>query len=282
MKKVLFISCLLIHSQLNAQTKSSATTDNGDELYEQRDTEDSLSLARPYLQIGGSYVSKVAYNGRTEGVNQYGISPTARIHFGKGWALDYEGGIFSASVPQYSFSSVGLSKTFDVGSAEIGLGFSRWFFNYANNATDRSEYTGELDFSINWSVDDFTIGSSNALLVGKQRALFLEPTIGWETSGRFGNNLAFKWAFSPTAAIDFGSDVTTRVVKLRPNKPGRLVSKPFFGVLNYDISLPISLAFKGSELTLGYHFYVPKNVELPNTTTPFGVFEVGFNQRFGF
>jgi hypothetical protein len=282
MKKVFFIGFLLIHSLLNAQTKSNEIADKDDELYEQLDNQDSLILARPYFQIGGSYVSKVAYNGRTEGVNQYGISPMARIHLGKNWMVDYEGGFFSASSPQYSFSSVGLSKTFDVGSAEIALGYSRWFFNYTKNATDRSDYTGELDFSINWSVGDFTIGSSNALLTGKQRALFLEPIIGWETSGRFGNNLALKWAFSPTAAIDFGSDVTTRVVKLRPNRPGRLVSRPFFGVLNYDISLPISLAFKGSELTFAYHFYVPKNVEFPNTATPFGVFEVSFNQRFGF
>jgi hypothetical protein len=282
MKKVLFIGCLMLHSLLNAQTKSVEKGNDNDALYKQLDSQDSLILARPYFQIGGNYVSKVAYNGRTEGVNQYGISPTARIHFGKGWALDYEGGFFSASSPQYSFSSIGLSKTFDVGSAEIALGYSRWFFNYAKNATDRSDYTGELDFSINWSVGDFTIGSSNALLTGKQRSLFLEPIIGWETSGRLGSNLAFKWTFNPTAAIDFGSDVTTRVVKLRPNRPGRLVSKPFFGILNYDISLPISLAFKGSELTLAYHFYVPKNVELPNTTTPFGVFEVAFNQRFGF
>jgi hypothetical protein len=280
MKNVFIFIFLCLNSLLYAQTKS-IKMDESDMLYAQRDSLDSLALARPYLQVGASYISKVAYNGRTEGINQYGISPAASFHFGKGWAIDYEGGIFSASSPKYNFSSVGLSKTFELGAAEIALGFSRWFFNYGSS-TDRSDYTGELDFSINWSVGDFTIGSSNALLLGKQRALFLEPIIGWETSGRFGNNLGFKWAISPSAAIDFGSDVTTRVVRLRPNRPGRLVSKPFFGILNYDISLPISLAIKGSELSLAYHFYVPQNVETPNTSTPFGVFEIGFNQRFGF
>jgi hypothetical protein len=280
MKNVFFIIVLFTNSLLSAQTKS-IKMDESDIRYAQLDSLDSLALARPYLQVGASYVSKVAYNGRTEGINQYGISPAASIHFGKGWAVDYEGGIFSASSPKYNYSSVGLSKTFELGSAEIALGFSRWFFNYGSS-TDRSDYTGELDFSINWSVGDFTIGSSNALLLGKQRALFLEPIIGWETSGRFGKNQTWRWAFSPTAAVDFGNDVVTQLVKVRPRGPGKLVTKPFFGILNYDVSVPISLGFHGSELTLAYHFYVPKNVETPNSSTPFGVFEIGFNQRFGF
>lgn len=280
MKNTFLMVFTLIYSFLSAQTKSIDETDETI-IYEQLDSLDSLILARPYCQIGVSYDSKLAYNGRTEGVEQYSIAPSASVHFGKGWLLEYEGGIWSASTPQYAFSSVGLSKTFDVGSAEMTLGYSRWFFNYGTS-TDRSDYNGEIDIALNWSLGDFTIGSSNSLLFGNGRALFLQPAISWETSNRFGKNGAFKWSFNPSLAVDIGNDVSTRIVKLRPNRPGKTVGKTIFAVLNYGIILPISLSFGGSELSLAYHFYAPKNIETPNSSSPFGVFAVGFNHRFSF
>jgi hypothetical protein len=290
MKNLFLILFLTSNIALFGQTKKvekkaeqdTEQADPTDILDAELDEKDSIFLAKPYLQIGGSYVNKVAFNGRTEGINQYGISPSARVHFGKGWYLDYEGGFYSAENPQYSFSSVGAAKSFEFGAATLDVGFSRWFFNYAATTTDVSEYNGEIDANLMFTIGNFTFGSANAILTGKTRAVFLEPVLNWEMSGRFGANRLLKWTFSPSALVDIGNDVTTRVVKLRPNRPGRLVSKPIFAVLNYGLSLPISLGYKNTDATFTFHYIVPQNTDLPNTNTPITVLEFGLTQRFGF
>ncbi len=286
MKNLFLFIFLSVNLTLFAQTKAvekpTIQEETDDNLDDELDAKDSLFLARPYLQIGANYVSQIAYYGRTEGETQYGVSPSVNVHLGKGWTVGYEGGIWSASNPKYAFSSVGLSKSFDIGLASIELGFSRWFFNYAASTTDRSSYLGEIDANISFSIGNFTIGSSNSILLGKPRALFLEPNVGWEISGRLGEKRLLKWIFSPLLFADYGDDVTTRVVKLRPNGIGRTTTKPIFAVLNYGLTLPISLAYKNAELSASLHYFLPQNTDLPNTNTPFSVYEIGLIKRFGF
>ena len=284
--KNIFLSVFLLaaaplFAQYKTVEKTNKVTEPADDLDEQLDKQDSLALTRPYVEIGASYVSLVAFNGRTEGVNQYGISPSVKGHLGKGWMLAYEGAIWSASSPTYAFSSIGVSKSFNLGDAEASLGYNRWFFHESTSST-RAEYSNDIDFSLNKSLGDFSIGGDASLLFGTQRALFIEPTIGWEKSGRLGNSRQLKWAINPTILADFGNDVVTRLGKVRPNRPARATSKSVFGILTYAFSLPVSVAFHGSELTMTYHYYIPENAAVPNLTTPFSVFEVGFKQRFGF
>ena len=285
MKNIFFSVFLLVSAPLFAQyktmEKANTAYENTDDLDGKLDTQDSVALTRPYLEIGGNYVSLVAYNGRTEGVNQYGISPYLQGHLGRGWILAYEGAIWSASSPSYAFSSLGVSKNFNLGDAEASLGYSRWFF-HDGTSSSRAEFSNDIDVSFSKSLGDFSIGGNASFLFGTQRALFLEPTIGWEKSGRLGNSRQLKWALNPTILADFGNDVVTRLVRARPNRPAKGVSKTIFGLLTYAFSLPISVSFYGSELSMTYHYYIPKNATEPNVTTPFSVFELGFKQRFGF
>ena len=270
-----------LSAQYKTTEKANTTHEAADNLDEQLDTQDSLALTRPYIEIGGSYVSLVAYNGRTEGVNQYGISPAVQVHLGKGWLIGYEGAIWSASSPPYAFSSLGVSKSFNLGNAEAYLGYSRWFF-HDGTSSGRAEFSNDIDFGLTKTIGDFSIGGTASFLFGTQRALFLEPTVGWEKSGRLGNSRQLKWAINPTILADFGNDVVTQLARTRPNRPARGTTKTVFGLLTYAFSLPVSLSFHGSELTMTYYYYIPKNVAEPNTTTPFSVFELGFKQRFGF
>ena len=282
--KNIFLSLFLLASvPLSAQyktvEKSSTVSESPDDLDAQLDAQDSLALARPYIEIGGNYVSLVAYNGRTEGVNQYGISPSVQAHLGKGWLLGYEGAIWSASSPPYAFSSVGVSKSFNLGDAEASLGYSRWFFKDGTSSAS-AEYRNDIDFGLTKTWGDFSIGGTASLLFGTQRALFIEPTISWEKSGRLGVSRQLKWSVNPTILADFGNDVVTQLARTRPNRPAKGTTKTVFGLLTYTFSLPASLSFHRSELSLIYYYYVPKNVTEPNTTTPFSVFELGFKQRF--
>jgi hypothetical protein len=243
---------------------------------------DSLDLilqSRPRLEIGGNYVSLVSYNGRTEGVEQYGISPSVTAHLGKGWSLSYEGAVWSAANPKYALTSIGLSKKFEVGeSFEGSIGYSRWLF-HTNKVAKQGDFGNNVDVETNWSLGDFTIGNTLSVLFGAGRALFLQPSITYEWAGRFGKERLLKWSLKPSVTGDYGNDVAT---KLGARALVRAARKNSFKVLNYDAALAAGLAYKQTDFSFTYHYDTPLNTVAPNPVNPFSYWEVNFIQTFGF
>ncbi len=254
----------------------------GEDIQAIDDRLDSLDLAlqsRPRLEIGGNYVSLVSYNGRTEGIQQYGLSPSVTAHLGKGWSLSYEGAIWSAANPQYAFSSIGLTKNFEVGeSFEGSIGYSRWLF-HTDKAAKKGDLGNNMDVATHWSLGDFTIGNTLSVLFGTSRALFLQPSIVYEWSGRFGKERFFKWSLKPSITGDYGNDVATR---LGARALVRAARKNSFKVLNYDAALAGGLAYKQTAFSITYHYDTPLNTVAPNPVNPFSYWEVNLIQTFGF
>jgi hypothetical protein len=245
------------------------------------DSLELLAQKRPYVEINGNYVSQVVYNGRTEGVTQYGLSPTITVHLVKGWSLSYSGELWSAAQPQYAFSSVGVNKDFEIGQSGSGaIGYSRWF-SHVTDVAQKSDYTGSIDGDIHWEVGDFRLGSAASVLLGSSRALFIEPSIGYETSGRFGKDRLFKWLINPSATVDYGNDVPTRLVKKASRRPVKSNGKTAFGLLNYDVAGLATLSYKRTAVSFTYHLNIPKNTIAPNPISSFSYFEVALNQWFG-
>jgi hypothetical protein len=243
------------------------------------DSLDLIAQSSPRLEIGGNYVSLVSYNGRTEGIEQYGLSPSVTAHFGKGWSLSYEGAVWSAANPKYAFSSIGLAKKFEVGeSFEGSIGYSRWLF-HTNKAATNGDFGNIIDLETNWNIGDFTFGNTSSVLFGTSRALFLQPSLTYEWSGRFGKARSFKWSLKPSVTGDYGNDVPT---KLGGRALVRAARKSSFKVLNYDAALAGSLAYKKTDFSITYHYDVPVNTVAPNPVNPFSYWEVSFIQTFGF
>jgi hypothetical protein len=275
MKKLI---CIILF--ISSLTQSFAQTSEETQAIDDRlDSLDLIAQSNPRLEIGGNYVSLVSYNGRTEGIQQYGLSPSVTAHIGKGWSFSYEGAVWSAAEPKYAFSSIGLNKKFEVGEAfEGSIGYSRWLF-HDNKAGKKGDFGNNLDVETNWSLGDFTIGNTLSVLFGTGRALFLQPSIAYEWSGRFGKERLFKWALKPVLTGDFGNDVATR---LGARALVRAARKNSFKVLNYDAALAGSLAYKQTDFSITYHYDTPLNTVAPNPVAPFSYWEVSLIQTFGF
>lgn len=268
---ILIISSL---AQCFAQT-SEATQSIDDRL----DSLDLILQSSPRLEIGGNYVSLVSYNGRTEGVEQYGISPSVTAHLGKGWSLSYEGAIWSAANPKYALTSIGLTKNFEIGeSFEGSIGYSRWLF-HTNKVAKKGDFGNNVDVETNWNLGGFTIGNTLSVLLGTGRALFLQPWMGYEWSGRFGKERFFKWTLKPSVMGDYGNDVATR---LGARALVRAARKNSFKVLNYEATLAGSLAYKQTDFSIAYHYDTPLNTVAPNPVNPFSYWEVSLLHTFGF
>jgi hypothetical protein len=265
---------------INSLTQCFAQTSEAIQAIDDRlDSLDLIAQSQPRLEIGGNYVSLVSYNGRTEGIEQYGLSPSVAAHFGKGWSLSYEGAVWSAADPKYAFSSISLNKKFEIGeSFEGSIGYSRWLF-HTNQAAKKGDLGNNIDVETNWNIGDFTFGNTLSVLFGTGRALFLQPSLTYEWSGRFGKERLFKWTLKPAVIGDYGNDVATR---LGARALVRAARRNSFKVLNYDASLVGGLAYKQADFSITYHYDMPVNTVAPNPINPFSYWEVNFVQRFGF
>ncbi len=270
---ILFLLCI----NLSAKAQIAVNTQVEDE---RLDSLETAALERPHIEISGTYVSLVAFNGRTEGVNQYGISPSMAVHLGKGFSINYEGSIWSANNPAYAFTSLSISKTFALGkTGEVEIAYSRWFPN-TTNTNQRSDFNNALDLDTHWEIGNFTIGNYTSVLFNKKRALFFEPSIKYEIGSRFGKKRLSKWTITPSLIADLGNDVLTRVVRRNALRPIRANRKTTFGLLDFDASVRAMLSHKRIDFSVVYHYIVPKNTLLPNPTHPFSVWELSLSQFF--
>jgi hypothetical protein len=267
---ILLIACLCSTIQAQTQTEDARL-----------DSLETIAKERPHIEISGTYSSLVAFNGRTEGVNQTGLSPSIAAHLGKGFALNYEGDVWSANTPRYAFTSIGIAKEFEMGkNGEGEIAYSRWFFN-TTAANQKSDFSNAIDLDTHWDVGDLTIGNTASVLFGPKQALFFQPNIKYEIGSRFGGKRLSKWAITPSVFADIGNDVVTRVVRkniLRPLKPN---GKTVFGVLDIDASVLAMLSHKGTDFSVAYHYILPQKTVAPNPTAAFSVWEIALTQSLG-
>ena len=245
---------------------------------EQLDSLGEILLLKPYLQIGVHYFSQVAYNGRTEGIKQYGIQPELTLHIGKNWTLNYEGSIWSASSPTYALTSIGLAKAFKTKDFDGQIGYNRLFFN-DGIALKRAEYTLSVEATLGYALNDFSFEVYGLELFGKSSGTFIEPSIGWETSGRFGENRQYKWHVRPKINADFGNDAVSQIIKKR-----KVVvqnnSKKVFGLLNYQLSAILAIQTATTDFEFTFDYNLPQNTTLPNSNKTFSFIEIEIIKRF--
>jgi hypothetical protein len=282
MKNCFFIALFLgiFSVELTAQiSRDTLDIDAQDAFLDSLDTE---AQSHFYVELGGNYTSIIAYNGRTEGVIQYGLSPSIVAHLGKGWAVNYSGDYWSATTPKFAFSTVGVSKNFDMGkTGSCTIGYSRWI-SHTTDVSQKSDYTGSLDIDLHWDLGNFTVGNAAYLLLGSSRALYLSPYLGYDWSGRLGKSRLWKWSVNPALVVDLGNDVPTRLGNKATKRPGRGNAKTRFGLLNVDASLSASIGYKRSSVSFTYHYDLPQNTVAPNPINAFNYFEVSVNQWFNF
>ncbi len=273
------ILCLFFMSVLvqgKAQTSANEeSTDN------RLDSLESEAKTHAFIEINGSYVSSVAYYGRTEGINQYGLSPMITGHLGKGWSLSYGGNIWSAAQPRYAFSTIGINKDFNMGASGEGtIGYSRWL-SHTSDPSQKSDYTGSIDLDTHWNIGDFTLGNYASVLLGGSSAFFLEPSIDYQISNRFGRQRLFTWTINPSITATLGNDVVTRVAIKKLKNINKLRGKTTFGLLNYDAAVDATLTYRHTDLSFGYHYNIPQHTVAPNPTSPFSYVEISLSQWFG-
>jgi hypothetical protein len=249
--------------------------------------DDSLSIFNlidslvqfPELPEGGSsLVGRLGYNSNINaanlalGINQFGLSPGISYYHKSGLYLDataYWSRVYSPGL-YLTIVSAGYLKS--VKKWTVNLEYSRYIYSYADS-TYNSPYTNTIGLSNFFEVKPFLFRLDYSMYFGEKTANRITPTVMLNLEKR--NWLGIKrLLFYPTFSVLFGneswqntqyipysSNLLDIIYRVRHNLPLYYLqteNKNEFGVLNYSLSLPLSVSLKNWTFLLSYTYNFPQ------------------------
>lgn len=243
----------------------------------------STDSAYSFLKVGVGYVSNVLVAGRNYGVKQYGLIPTVEYNHKSGWYAGYSGSVLSKNQPAYAASALYTGFANGIGNNWwYDLAYSHTFFSSDSNNIINNSISGLLSYTKNW----FLASVKYSFLFGEETAHEVIANIGgyWQKE-----NMGFTdvIAFSPAIATVFGTtnvpfqkltvaqyklgtgeswqQFKARVAARRTNRRNSGTYTNEFGLMNVDITIPVSIAVKNLRCMLSYNYAIP--VKLPSEET---------------
>jgi len=238
---------------------------------------DAGLIEKSQMAIRLGYNSNAVAASRTLGFNQFGLAPGVSFYHKSGLYADATGYWSSEYEPNYYLTvlSGGYMKT--VGKHWTFLAeYSHYFYSDQGDGV-RVPYTNNMGMSNFIEFGPFNFRLDYSLYFGEKTAQRITPGVFLNLEKRNWHGLK-RIAFFPSANVLFGSEeVTTYVAETRQyaTKPlvirylenhgisnnytyYKEVNKKEFGVMNYSLSAPASVALKNWTFLLSYTYNFPK------------------------
>lgn len=239
-----------------------------------------LPEERSQIAVRVGYNSNVTSSGRTLNINKFGLSPGASFYHKSGayadvatyWSQEYN--------PELYLTMGSLGYVGFIGKYWSLMGeYSHYFYTPYKDASTRSDslyaptpYTNNLYLSNTIEVGKWLqFRLDYSLLFGKQTAHRVSPVAGINLTKR--HWLGFdRVSFFPTVSVLFGSETVSEylpnwtrplgyILLLRTGKPlYREEKKQVFGLMNYGISVPVSLTLKKWNMLMSYTYNFPRSL----------------------
>ena len=161
---------------------------------------------KSYVSVGLSYDSKVLFQGRTDGIQQFGMSPSVVYQHKKGFNASYSANFWSAEATQPSLHNLGMGWDFDLSNTwSLSLNYARWFLGNGD-ATDASALNNYASVDLSFAPGTWSFSASPSFNFGSTAALALNfsATKFFIFKKIFGDNDRFLVmpTFSTTVASD--------------------------------------------------------------------------------
>jgi len=239
---------------------------------------DSLVQYPGLLQGGSSLVARLGYNSNITsanlsiGINQFGLSPGITYYHRSGFYLDataYWSQEYSPSL-YLTVPSLGFLKT--IKKWTLNLEYSRYIYSFSDS-TYNSPYTNTGTLSNFFDVKPFLFRLDYSLYFGGKTANRIMPAVMLNLEKK--NWLGMKrLLLYPTFSVLFGNEswqtseyvpYTTNPVEIKYRIHNKLPlyylqtnNYNEFGVLNYSVSLPLSISLTNWTFLLSYTYNFPK------------------------
>jgi hypothetical protein len=243
---------------------------------------DSIALEEEIasrLVISVGYDNPVSYRGRDNGVRLYSFSPSVQYTHRSGLFASVSGSWLDKSEGNWddTEASVGFGRA--LGDAWFGsLAFAHLWFS-STSPQSKSVLDNSLDLEIDWSGTFLSTAAQLSYAFSKTSETTLSlsvaaPMMVFERPG--GGSLLFEPGLTGIYGQQDLSLVAARKQKSKKNNlPAPAVKKAkVFGVMDYELDLPLKYRWGAYALGASYTVAVPLNVLDESTKTVFGVLSV--------
>lgn len=243
---------------------------------------DSLVQYPELLEGGSTLVTRLGYNSNITasnlslGLNQFGLSPGVTYYHKSGlyldatayWSQEYSPSLY-LTVPSFGYLK-------SVKKWTLNLEYSHYFYSFSDS-TYSTPYTNTINMSNFFEMKPFLFRLDYSLYFGEKTVNRLTPSVMFNIEKK--NWLGIKrLLLYPTFSVLIGNEswqnsqyipYTTVPSEIRDRLKNKLPlfylqtnNYNEFGVLNYSISLPLSISLKNWTFLLGYTYNFPQ--PLPN------------------
>lgn len=236
---------------------------------------DELSSSQFAIRL--SYNSNVLSAGRTLGIQNFGLAPGISYYHKSGWYADLSGYWSKDFQPKYYLTVVSAGYMKDLSKHfSVMANYDRYFYHFDDELD--LPYRNTLSVTPIAEVKNVSLLMNYAFYFGDRFAHRIMPGLSY----RFSRKKTLKLdriSITPAVYVLWGNEVITSLEYVRPESVREAIanfrkygtrfrilekSKDVFGIMNYAISLPLSVSKGNFGFSFSYTYNIPK--ALPGET----------------
>ncbi len=240
--------------------------------------DDLLNSINQYdlLYTSISLNSNTFFAGRDSGTDQINMIPQVSYYSSSGFNATISSIYFSKQNPNWDFvgTTLGYANTIGVKkNVHYNVSYSRFFYSDGWSAFNNS-----LDALLGIRNSKRTFGGilSGSYLFGTDQSVQISARVYGNFALSRGLNYALK--FRPQINFLVARQASTFILPTRPGQPPRIVTIEEFGLLNSQLSIPISLTTSSWDIEFGWNINLPRPIQSEGTlnSTNFFSLSVGY------
>ncbi len=238
-----------------------------------------------FLFTGINYNSKSLYAGRSIGVDQFDITGQVHYFHSSGFNFGLAGVAYSGFEPKYNTTvlSAGYFHKFkNAPPLSIRASYSRYFFEEVDSV-ESSSFNSSLSFGSSFTKKHFGSSASITFLIGDEFSNQIDASI-WGSFNLLKFGYSNKLSFEPEVSVyfgnqtaiygQFGTDYASYLFYLLNQE------YEVFGLMNTEITIPLTLSIKNLDLDLGYYLDLPRALGDEPKIDPIGYWGIGISYLF--
>jgi hypothetical protein len=235
-----------------------AQTDSNDPSEPSEEVDNS---EKSYVSVGLSYDSKVVFQGRTDGIQQFGMTPNVVYQHKKGFNASYSANFWSAEATQPSLHNLGVGWDIEFSDSwSMSLNYARWFLGNGD-AADASALNNYASVDVSFAPGTWSFSASPSINFGSSAALALNfsATKFFIFKKIFSDN--DKFLIMPTFSTTIASDNRFSASKAALKRLKKGLTGQTFNPTVYEILIPVKYKLN-DYLSFGatFHYVVPLNL----------------------
>jgi len=266
-------------------TVHDSLADLRDNLIENRlDEIDYQRYVATRLTVSTEYSSHTTYRGRDNGVHQQMITPSLAYHHSAGFGIELSTFWLDQTPKPWDGVAASVAYEFTVGSLIGGdLSYSHFWFSDSSRlarSVIKNDFSASL--SLNWPVLSLSVDGD--LATGSASEFTTAVTASHEFECPL--TLYDKISLEPTLTAIIGEQnstltaLRTKGAKVKKAAGAAAQSNSTFGILDYEVSFPVTIILGPLTLSPSVVYIVPMNVVDLSTAKAFVDFEFGVSLAF--